>query len=99
KAKQFADVVKIGRTHLQDAVPLTLGQEMGGWASLLARDISRLRQSLDGVFDLAIGGSAVGTGLNTHPEFAARRREKNRRIDGLAVPFAPGQIRGAFRAR
>src|SRR4029077_3757174 len=85
KAKQFANVVKIGRTHLQDAVPLTLGQEMGGWASLLERDVTRLRQSLDGVYDLAIGGSAVGTGLNTHPEFAARAAKKI--ADLTRLPF------------
>src|SRR5438045_8614024 len=76
KAKQFEDVVKIGRTHLQDAVPLTIGQEFGGWASLLDRDIKRLEQALDGLFDLAIGGTAVGTGLNTHPEFAERAAKK-----------------------
>src|SRR5256885_4034997 len=57
KAKQFNDVVKIGRTHLQDAVPLTIGQEFGGWASLLERDIKRLEQALDGLHDLAIGGN------------------------------------------
>jgi fumarate hydratase class II len=72
KAKQFNDVVKIGRTHLQDAVPLTIGQEFGGWASLLERDIKRLEQVLDGLYDLAIGGTAVGTGLNAHAEFAER---------------------------
>ncbi len=70
KAKEFAAVVKIGRTHLQDATPLTVGQEMSGWASLLARNIERLKQALEGLYDLAIGGSAVGTGLNTHPKFA-----------------------------
>jgi len=85
KAKEFADVVKIGRTHLQDAVPLTVGQEMGAWASLLARDIVRLKQSLDGLYDLAIGGSAVGTGLNTHPEFAVRAAKKMAELTGL--PF------------
>src|SRR5438270_1080784 len=68
KAKEFKDVVKIGRTHLQDAVPLTFGQEFGGWASLLERDIKRLEQALEGLYDLAIGGTAVGTGLNAHPE-------------------------------
>src|ERR1700739_1599479 len=72
KARQFNEVVKIGRTHLQDAVPLTIGQEFGGWASLLERDIKRLEQVLDGLYDLAIGGTAVGTGLNTNPEFAER---------------------------
>jgi fumarate hydratase class II len=70
KAKEFADVVKIGRTHLMDATPLTVGQEIGGWASLVERDVARLEQSLDGIYDLAIGGTAVGTGLNAHPEFA-----------------------------
>jgi fumarate hydratase class II len=85
KAKEFADVVKIGRTHLQDAVPLTVGQEMGAWASLLARDVTRLKQSLDGLYDLAIGGSAVGTGLNTHPEFAPRASRKIAELTGL--PF------------
>src|SRR5271163_3104314 len=64
KAKEFHDVVKIGRTHLQDAVPLTVGQEFGGWAALLERDIQRLEQVLGGLYDLAIGGTAVGTGLN-----------------------------------
>src|SRR5213076_507667 len=63
KAKQFANVVKIGRTHLQDATPLTVGQEFSGWASLLERDLHRLKQTLDGLYDLAIGGTAVGTGL------------------------------------
>ena len=76
KAKEFADVVKIGRTHLMDATPLTVGQEIGGWASLIERDVARLKQSLDGIYDLAIGGTAVGTGLNTHPEFAERAAKK-----------------------
>src|SRR5512143_2148028 len=65
KAKEFDAIVKIGRTHLQDAVPLTIGQEFGGWASLVERDIKRLEMVLDGLCDLAIGGTAVGTGLNT----------------------------------
>jgi fumarate hydratase, class II len=76
KAREFADVVKIGRTHLMDATPLTVGQEMGGWASLLERDVVRLEGSLDGLYDLAIGGTAVGTGLNAHPEFAERAARK-----------------------
>src|SRR3712207_3070705 len=63
KAREFADVVKIGRTHLQDATPLTVGQEFGGWASLLERDIERLEAVMPGLYDLAIGGTAVGTGL------------------------------------
>src|SRR6516164_8981914 len=85
KAKEFDSIVKIGRTHLQDAVPLTVGQEFGGWASLLERDIKRLRQVLDGLYDLAIGGTAVGTGLNTHPEFAERAARKIAELTGL--PF------------
>jgi len=85
KVEQFDDVVKIGRTHLQDAVPLTIGQEFGGWASLLERDIKRLEQALDGLYDLAVGGTAVGTGLNTHPEFAERAAKKIAELTGL--PF------------
>src|SRR5882724_11086861 len=85
KAKQFQNVVKIGRTHLQDAVPLTIGQEFSGWVSLLDRDIKRLDLVLDGLYDLAIGGSAVGTGLNTHPEFAERAAKKIAELTGL--PF------------
>jgi fumarate hydratase, class II len=85
KAKEFKDVVKIGRTHLQDATPLTVGQEMSGWASLLERDGTRLSQALDGLYDLAIGGTAVGTGLNAHPEFAERAAKKIAEL--TALPF------------
>jgi len=72
KAMEFSSIVKIGRTHLQDATPLTMGQEISGWASLVERDIDRLKSALDGLYDLAIGGTAVGTGLNSHPEFGER---------------------------
>ena len=72
KAQAFAAVVKIGRTHLQDATPLTLGQEFGGYAAQLALCDTSLRHALQAVHALAIGGTAVGTGLNTHPEFGAR---------------------------
>jgi fumarate hydratase class II len=92
KAKEFHDVVKIGRTHLQDAVPLTFGQEFGGWASLLDRDIKRLEQALDGLYDLAIGGTAVGTGLNTHPEFAARAARKIAELTGLPFRSHPNKF-------
>jgi fumarate hydratase, class II len=85
KAKEFDGIVKIGRTHLQDAVPLTIGQEFGGWASLLDRDIKRLEEVLDGLYDLAIGGTAVGTGLNTHAEFAERAAAKIAQL--TALPF------------
>jgi len=87
KAKEFCDVVKIGRTHLQDATPLTVGQEFSGWASLLERDVERLEMTLPGLYDLAIGGTAVGTGLNSHPEFAERAAAKIAELTGL--PFKP----------
>jgi fumarate hydratase class II len=86
KAKEFAGVVKIGRTHLQDATPLTVDQEMGGWASLVERDIDRLNAAMPGLLELAIGGTAVGTGLNSHPEFGERAAKKIAELTGL--PFA-----------
>jgi fumarate hydratase class II len=92
KAKQFEDVVKIGRTHLQDATPLTLGQEIGGWASLLERDIVRMESTLDGLYELAIGGTAVGTGLNTHPEFAVRVSAKIAELTGLPFRSHPNKF-------
>ncbi len=92
KADQFRDVVKIGRTHLQDAVPLTIGQEFGGWASLLERDVARLKQVLDGLYELAIGGTAVGTGLNTHPEFAERAAKKIAELTGLPFRSHPNKF-------
>jgi fumarate hydratase class II len=92
KAKEFKDVVKIGRTHLQDATPLTVGQEMSGWASLLARDIERMKQTLPGLYDLAIGGTAVGTGLNAHPEFAERAAKKIAGLTGLAFKSHPNKF-------
>src|SRR5258705_1099687 len=92
KAKEFADVVKIGRTHLMDATPLTVGQEFGGWASLLERDVARLEQSLDGLYDLAIGGTAVGTGLNAHPEFAERAAKKITELTGLPFRSHPNKF-------
>jgi fumarate hydratase class II len=92
KAKAFADVVKIGRTHLQDATPLTVGQEMSGWVSLLERNIERLRTALDGLYDLAIGGTAVGTGLNAHPEFAERAAAKIAELTGLRFRSHPNKF-------
>src|SRR5512135_1946214 len=92
KAKEFDTIVKIGRTHLQDAVPLTVGQEFGGWAALLERDIHRLGQILDGLYDLAIGGTAVGTGLNTHPEFAERAAKKIAELTGLPFRSHPNKF-------
>ena len=92
KAREFADVVKIGRTHLQDATPLTVGQEFGGWASLLERDIERLEAVMPGLYDLAIGGTAVGTGLNSHPEFAERAAAKIAELTGLPFKSHPNKF-------
>ena len=87
KAEEFADVVKIGRTHLMDAVPLTLGQEISGYVAQIDADIERLRGCLPGLYELALGGTAVGTGLNTHPEFGARAAAHIAELTGL--PFVP----------
>lgn len=92
KAKEFADVVKIGRTHLQDATPLTVGQEMGGWASLIERDVERLKLVLPGLYELAIGGTAVGTGLNSHPEFGERAAKKIAELTGLPFKSHPNKF-------
>ena len=92
KAKEFADVVKIGRTHLQDATPLTVGQEFGGWANLLERDVDRLKVTLEGLYDLAIGGTAVGTGLNSHPEFAERAAQKIAELTNLPFKSHPNKF-------
>ena len=92
KATEFRDVVKIGRTHLQDATPLTVGQEMSGWASLLERDIERMNETLPGLYDLAIGGTAVGTGLNAHPEFGERAAKKIAELTGLPFKSHPNKF-------
>ncbi|MEK6281950.1 MAG: class II fumarate hydratase [Acidobacteriota bacterium] len=92
KAREFKDVVKIGRTHLQDATPLTVGQEMSGWANLLARDIERLQMVLPGLLELAIGGTAVGTGLNSHPEFGERAAKKISELTGLPFKSHPNKF-------
>ncbi len=92
KAQQFADIVKIGRTHLQDATPITVGQEFSGWVSLLDRDIQRLSETLSGLYDLAIGGTAVGTGLNAHPEFAERAAAKIAEETGLPFRSHPNKF-------
>ena len=92
KAKEFKDVVKIGRTHLQDATPLTVGQEFSGWVSLLDRDGARIAVAMDGLLDLAIGGTAVGTGLNAHPEFAERAAKKIAELTGLPFRSHPNKF-------
>src|SRR4051794_37751618 len=92
KAKEFAGVVKIGRTHLQDATPITVSQEFGGWANLVDRDIDRLQMVLPGLMDLAIGRTAVGTGLNSHPEFADRAVAKIAELTGLPFKAHPDKF-------
>lgn len=85
KTNEFKDIVKIGRTHLMDAVPLTLGQEFSGYATQAERGHQRIEQCLPRLYELVIGGTAVGTGLNTHPEFAERAARKIADLTGL--PF------------
>ena len=70
KAKAWKDIVKIGRTHMQDATPLTLGEEWSGYAGMLSDDLERIESALPGVYQLALGGTAVGTGINSAPGFA-----------------------------
>jgi fumarate hydratase, class II len=97
KAKAFDDVVKSGRTHLMDAVPVTLGQEFGGYAAQVREGIERVRGSLGRVGQIPLGGTAVGTGLNTHPEFAARVRELLSEETGLEIraPADPFEAQAA----
>jgi fumarate hydratase, class II len=92
KRQEFAEIVKIGRTHLQDATPLTVGQEFSGWVNLLDRDGGRVAVALDGLYDLAIGGTAVGTGLNAHPEFAERAARKISELSGLPFRSHPNKF-------
>jgi len=92
KAKEFGPIVKIGRTHLQDATPLTVEQEFSGWVSLLNRDMERINDALRGLYDLAIGGTAVGTGLNAHPEFAWRAAMKIAELTGLPFRSHPNKF-------
>ncbi len=94
RAEEFRDIVKIGRTHLQDAVPMTLGQEFGAFVAQLDLDLERLEATLPGLYELALGGTAVGTGLNTHPEFAARSAHRIADLTGL--PFV--SARNKFQA-
>jgi fumarate hydratase class II len=92
KSEEFADIIKIGRTHLMDAVPLTLGQEFSGYAHQLANAIRRIEAVLPDLYELAIGGTAVGTGLNTHPEFAERMAAKIAELTGLPFVSAPNKF-------
>jgi fumarate hydratase, class II len=92
KAKEFADIVKIGRTHLQDATPVTLGQEFSGYVAMLDADLARLRESLPGLESLAIGGTAVGTGLNSHPKFGETAAARIAEITGFPFVSAPNKF-------
>jgi fumarate hydratase class II len=92
KADAFADIVKIGRTHLMDAVPLTLGQEFSGYVAQLDADLKRIDACLPDLYELALGGTAVGTGLNTHVEFGARAAAHIAEITGLPFVSAPNKF-------
>src|SRR5208282_2968109 len=92
KAKDFDGIVKIGRTHLMDAVPLTLGQEFSGYVAQLDYDLKRIEAAMPDLLELAIGGTAVGTGLNTHREFAERVAKKIADYTGLPFKSAPNKF-------
>ena len=92
KAEQFDQIIKIGRTHLQDATPLTLGQEFSGYAQQIRYGIARIKQTLPRLYELAQGGTAVGTGLNSFPGFAERFAEEVARITGLPFVTAPNKF-------
>jgi len=92
KAKAYVNVTKIGRTHLMDATPLTLGQEFSGYVSQLDADLERLQMILPGLYELAAGGTAVGTGLNTHPEFGDRVAKAIAKMTGKPFVTAPNKF-------
>ena len=92
KAEQFRDIVKIGRTHLMDAVPLTLGQEFSGYVAQLDLSLQAIQAILPMLYQLALGGTAVGTGLNAHPEFAERSARKIAELTGLPFVSAPNKF-------
>jgi fumarate hydratase class II len=92
KAAAFDDIVKIGRTHLQDATPLTLGQEISGWVAAIDLATAAVEAALPPVYELALGGTAVGTGLNTHPEYALRSAKHIAMLTGLPFKTAPNKF-------
>ncbi|WP_394832911.1 class II fumarate hydratase [Pendulispora rubella] len=94
KSRAFSDIVKIGRTHLMDATPLTLGQELSGYAAQLAYAEKVITLAEDGLFELALGGSAVGTGLNTHPDYAVTVADEIAKLTGLPFRTAPNKFAG-----
>jgi len=92
KAEAFSDIVKIGRTHLQDATPLTLGQEFSGYVSQLEHGIAHVEDALPHLQELALGGTAVGTGLNAHPEYATRVAARLAALTGYPLVTAPNKF-------
>jgi fumarate hydratase, class II len=100
KAEEWKDVIKIGRTHMQDATPLTLGQEWSGYAGMLAENIERIEDALEGVYRLALGGTAVGTGINSAPGFAEAAAAEIAELTGLPFVSAPNKftVQGAHDA-
>jgi fumarate hydratase class II len=92
KSEAFKDIIKIGRTHLMDAVPLTLGQEFSGYVAQLDQDLERIESALPYLYELALGGTAVGTGLNTHKEFAQRVAAEIAKLTGLPFVSAPNKF-------
>jgi fumarate hydratase, class II len=92
KAEAFRDLVKIGRTHLMDATPLTLGQEISGWVQLLDNGLEHVEESIPHLCELALGGTAVGTGLNAHPEFAVRVADELAKLTGYPFVTAPNKF-------
>jgi fumarate hydratase, class II len=100
KAEQWKDVIKIGRTHMQDATPLTLGQEWSGYAGVLADNLERIDDALEGVYRLALGGTAVGTGINSAPGFAEAAAAEIAKLTGLPFVTAPNKftVQGAHDA-
>jgi fumarate hydratase class II len=92
KSEAFASIVKIGRTHLQDATPLTLGQEFSGYVSQLEHGLKRLDQALQGLYELPLGGTAVGTGLNAHPDYAEKSADKIAELTALPFVTAPNKF-------
>lgn len=110
KSEQFRDIIKIGRTHLQDATPITLGQEISGWCRMLEKSEAMIRTAAESLRELAIGGTAVGTGINAHPEFGDRTAAEISRLTGRRFVSAPNKfhaltshdeivfVHGAFKA-
>src|SRR6202008_1518790 len=92
KVKEWDDIVKIGRTHMQDATPLTLGQEWSGYEGMLADNLDRIEDALKGVYRLALGGTAVGTGINAAPGFAEAVAAEIAKLTGLPFVTAPNKF-------